>query len=265
MPSAPPKKPKQAKPVKPVELTHKKHGKLRLSREGVMQVAASQHLVSLGVAELVRAVCCFPLFLSRNPETGRLALVALTGLVPGTNLFVADGEWQAIYMPSAIQTYPLHPVAAAKGKPGWTLGIDASSPALSTEAGEPLFDESGEASIRLKQLGSLLEADVSQGPQTSAFCAALDEAQLVKPVALSVIREAGESRRFRGLSTLDELALQALPQERLLEWSRLGYLAPIHALLMSIYQLNGLIQRSNARDPSQKVKQVKLEVEKQAQ
>ena len=245
------------------ELSAKRHGKLRLHHSGVMQVAATQHLVNLGVGEVPRAVSCFPVFLSRSPETGRWQILALTGLEPGQSLFVADGEWQAVYQPVVLQTHPLYPMAKPKGE-GWTVGIDPESPALSEAKGVPLFDDTGQPSIRLQQLTSAIEAHVKQQAQTRDFCAALEEQRLIKPLTLNVLGEDG-GKRFRGLSTIDELALQQLDAALLADWKQRGYLPPIYGLLMSIYQLNLLIQLRNKTDGLPKVQQVKLETEKQPQ
>lgn len=248
--------------AKVAELSHAQHGDLKLDRSAAMQVAATQHLVSLRVSEVVRAVCSLPIFFTRDGETGELVLTALTSFHPGASLFVADGEWQAIYTPAVLQTHPLYLMPAKDGE-GFAVGIDEESPALSTKTGEALYDESGEASIYLKQLTQLLEADLAQAYQTQAFCASLERQQLIKPVALNVVSEDGEPRLLRGLSTIDEVALQALSEEQFQALNASGYLPPIYAMLMSIYQLNLLVQMNNRSDGLSKVKQVKLEMEKQ--
>ena len=65
---------------------------------------------------------------------------------------------------------------------------------------------------------------------------------------------------LKGLHTLDEDKLQSLPAEQLQELSKKGYLAPIYAMLVSIFQLNALIRKHNSIDSLNNVKHVKLEV-----
>ena len=60
---------------------------------------------------------------------------------------------------------------------------------------------------------------------------------------------------------LDEDKLKALTAEQLAELNKNGYLVPMHATLVSVFQVNALIRRHNAAGLSP-VRQVKLEVSK---
>lgn len=70
----------------------------------------------------------------------------------------------------------------------------------------------------------------------------------------------GTMQTLKGLHTLDEDRLQSLQAEQLAELNKKGYLSPIHAMLISIYQLNSLIRKHNEVEQFTKVKQIKLEV-----
>jgi len=72
----------------------------------------------------------------------------------------------------------------------------------------------------------------------------------------------GQTNRIRGLSMIHEDNLQSLPSERLTELRDRGYLAPIYAMLFSVFQLNALIRRNNAAEGTTKIKNINLEVSK---
>jgi len=58
--------------------------------------------------------------------------------------------------------------------------------------------------------------------------------------------------------------MQLLSAEQLAHLNTKGYLAPIHAILLSILQLNSIVKKNNANDELKNIGQVKLETSKQS-
>jgi len=116
-----------------VELHHSTHANLRVRQEAILEIAATQHVFNLRAGEVARAACDLPVFFSRASANGRWAISAVSSLEPGHNLFVSDGQWQALYQPTAMQTFPLFLLKADNEK-GYAVGFDAESSALSLSA-----------------------------------------------------------------------------------------------------------------------------------
>ena len=245
-----------------VELTSNKHGKLKVVDDCAVKFVSRQHLMNLRVSEVAKAVSSFPVFFSKSPHTGRWGLSAVTSFEQGVNLFVENNRWTAGYQPTSMQTYPLFLMRSAADENSYTVGIDEQSEAFSEHRGAALFDGAGKASLYLSRVTALLQADIKNDIQTYQFLQKLEELGLFKAIDIQVHYEGGSVQTLKGLHTLNEDELQSLQGETLAELNKTAYLIPIHATLISIYQLNSLINRHNAGGRATTVKQVKLEVAK---
>ncbi|NNC57949.1 MAG: SapC family protein [Woeseiaceae bacterium] len=243
-----------------VELDSETHRNCRVAENCALQFATAQHMMPIHAAEAGQAVCNFPVFFSRSPNTGRWALSAVTSLEVGRNLFVEDGQWTATYVPTGMQTYPLFLMQSPTEENKYTVGVIGHDNVLSQEAGEALFDGNGNASIYLSQVTKLLEAGIENEVQTRLFAQRLDELDLLKPINVNVHYDDGSIHTNTGLHTINEDKLQAMSPEQLGELNTKGYLLLVHAMLVSIFQLNSLVRKHNQVAGSRPVKQVKLEI-----
>lgn len=240
------------------ELSGELHYNLHVLPDVVIDHLAQQHVMSLSVLEVPQAATAYPIFLSRNEQDGRWGCAAVTSFVPGHNLFIQDKTWQPVYQPNQAKTYPLY--LMHKGE-SFCVGIDPNSPAFSTEAGKALFTSPGEASQHLSQVSQLLQNSVPAIYQTDEFCSYLEANQLLKGIDLQVIDQSGSANKITGLYTIDEDQLKALSHDALYDLSKRGYLAPIYAILMSIFQINALVSRHNLVFDNH-IANVKVEVSK---
>ena len=245
-----------------VEVSTKQHKGLKVRANCSIEVAAKQQIIRLRVVEVGRAATNFPVFFTRGSQDGALVLSALTSFENGHNMFVKDGQWQATYQPSAMQTYPFFLMQSPSDEKNYTIGIDENNPAFSKEEGDSLFDDNGKASMQLSRAKVLLEADIQHDINTYQFAKKLQELALLKGIDLIVQYQDGASQTIAGLITIDEDKLNALSAEQLHGLNQQGYLVQIHALLISIYQLNLLILKQNSRSDLPKVAQLKIEVAK---
>ncbi|MFT5675145.1 MAG: hypothetical protein ACI808_001074 [Paraglaciecola sp.] len=245
-----------------VELNSSKHKGLKVRANCVIEVTAKQQIIRLRAVEAARAAANFPMFFTRGTQDGALVLSAFTSFENGQNMFIKDGQWQATYQPSAMQTYPFFLMESPSDEKSYTIGIDEDNQAFSNEEGELLFDANGKASMQLSRAKVLLEADIQNDINTYQFAKKLQELALLKSIDLVVQYQDGASQTITGLITIDEDKLNALSAEQLHGLNQQGYLVQIHALLISIYQLNMLIQKQNNRSDLPKVAQLKIEVAK---
>lgn len=240
------------------ELDGTRHQHTKVVEHCAMEFAATQHVINLRVVEVSKAVSSFPVFFTRNTATGQWGLSALGAFEPGHNLFVQNNHWQALYTPTGIQTYPLFLMQSPREDNQYTIGIDEQSQAFSQEHGQTLFDGQNKASLYLGQIKTLLAADIKNDIHTRQFSEKLQSLKLIKRIDVLVHYADKQVKTLKGLHTIDESVLQALTAEQLSTLHSLGYLAPIHAMLISIHQLNGLIQKHNAITGNTNVTQVKL-------
>lgn len=245
-----------------VKLTAEHHGDLKVAETCAIDVAKEQHMIGLKVTEVGQAVTNFPVFVTRVTGSSELAVSAITGLELNTNLFVDSGGWNATYTPSGMQTYPFFLMKAPDETGGYTVGIDPHNSAFSKAVGEPLFDEHGNTSLAVTRISAILDEDVKNSIRTYKFTEKLVDLRLLKSISLAVQYRDGNLNTLQGLQTIDEDKLNSLDTNELEVLVKLGYLAPIYAMLISIYQLNSLIARHNLVDKNTPIQKVKIELAK---
>lgn len=245
-----------------VELSGTTHKDFKLDTQAALQIAAKQQTLNLKVSEITQSATNFPVFFMSNVATGNWAISALTSFVPQTNLFLGEEKWLATYLPKAVQTYPFFLINSTKDDKGYSVGIEEGSEALSKEQGEPLFSEENKASIHVSQITSILESELQNTVHTAQFVEQMEKLEMMKAVDMVVYYADGSAQNMTGLHTIDEDKLHALPGEILEELNKKGYLVQIYAMLISLYQINLLIQKNNVIDGFDKIKQVKFETTK---
>jgi len=245
-----------------VELSNTVHKDLKLRESCLAEFAASQQLMRLRVPEVGKAATNFPLFFSRNQQDGSWVLSALGSFEPMQNVFVEQGRWNAIYQPVSLQTYPFYLMQSPKLENSYTIGILETSEAFSKDSGEAIFDSAGRASMHLSKAKNLLEASIKQDIDTYRFMKETESLGLIKPIDLQLVFEDENTQNIAGLCTIDEDKLQSLTAEKMSALNDSGYLIAIHAMLLSIYQLNLLLRKHNERNTHNKITQLKIEVAK---
>jgi hypothetical protein len=242
-------------------LTFDAHGDLKLKAESGVIYARHSHMLPLRVTEVAQATVDFPVLMSRM-SNGEMSLSALTSFDPNQNLFVSDGDWTSSFQPAAMRTYPIFLMKAEDGSREPVLGIDSDSEALSIEEGKALFDKKGKSSLSVKQVKAQLMEDSKNMVHTFQFFDTLIKFDLIRTVDIALHYRNDQTNRIRGLSMIHEDNLQSLSSERLTELRDRGYLAPIYAMLFSVFQLNALIRRHNQTEGTTHIKSINLEVSK---
>jgi len=243
-----------------IELNKETHSKLGVTAKCELRFAETQHVLKIRAAELGKAACSFPVFFNKNPGTGTWMLSAVTSLEQGKNLFVDGDTWTATYKPTCLQTYPLFLMRSSQDDNAYCIGIDEQSDAFSTEGGEPIFDDSGEPSLHLSKVKAMLEANFENDIQTHIFSERLEELGLYRSININVYYANGNVQTITSLYTIDEDRLLELTAEELKDLQSRGYLVPLYAILVSIYQVNLLVRKHNQIEGNTEVIQVKLEV-----
>lgn len=244
------------------ELSNQHHKTMCIAPKAAVRYAAKQHVMNLQASELAHASTCFPVFVSRNTRNGQLSLSALASFVSNRNLFLHNDLWQPVFKPSSLLTYPLYLMQSPTNEQSFTIGFDADSGDITEESGTALFSDDGKATAELMEITKLLNAELTNTQQSMAFLKAMDELDLLKSVDLQVQYQIGQTEVIRGLYTIDEERFQTLSIEQLDQLRKMGYLMPIHALLISLLQVNMLINKHNATEDLPSISAVKIEVSK---
>jgi predicted NAD/FAD-dependent oxidoreductase len=123
-----------------------------------------------------------------------------------------------------------------------------------------LFTADGSPSLFLRKQTALLEADLRNEYLSFQFIQAISGLGLLKELDLQLHYPDGSSQIIKGLATVDEDKLQLLSADTLHQLQQQGYLLVLHAMLLSISQLNKLIQYHNKLPANQTLKSIKLEI-----
>jgi len=168
----------------------------------------------------------------------RVTFVAVQGLRPGNNLFVAaDGRWLGSYLPAVYREYPFHLVEIEDGK--LVFCVDEESEYVGTEQGELFFDEEGKLSEVLSERLNFLKQLDGQRRVTEKIATLLHEAKILQPWDITVKTEAGDEA-LTGLFRINEEALNILDPVIFLQLRSMGALPMIYCQLLSLQNLQRL-------------------------
>ena len=240
---------------KPVPLSRETHRQLRIdAKVDSHAFAAATNSVPLACSEFAAAALEFPIVFALPGADGKAgdangpALpVALLGLRQDENLFVSTrGAWEGGYIPAFIRRYPFL-LAEKPGTSEFTVCIDEAYAGFSATEGESLFGADGADTPVLRQAIEFLNNFQGEFKRTQAFVERLKALDLLIP---RVVRHASRDAPpfvLQGLAVVDEKRLSALDDRQLGELMRTGYLAWIHAHLLSLGNVNGLSRRFESR------------------
>lgn len=205
--------------------------------------AAGDAVATLVVQEMPSAVLAMPVaFIQQEDE---FILVAVQGLQPGQNLYIAeDGRWRAGYIPAAYRAYPF---AVAKTENSeQVLCFDQESNLLSKTDGEPFYGSDGALSDSVKKIADFLGQVVQNKILTTNVCSLLQKYNLIQPWQITLKQESGE-KKLNGLFRIDEQALRKLTAESLKELSDAGALSIAYLQLVSMNHFPRLVEMARAQ------------------
>lgn len=233
--------------IVPVALERHRHKKVRNTTQ--FDYAAKFHIAYVTMHEFARAAATYPIvFLEDKPNDG-FRPVVLMGLQPGENLFVgADGTWNASYIPAMIRRYPF---ALSKGSEEgrFVVCVDEASSLLSDTEGAPMFDEQGEPTQVIENVKRYLAELQQMDRMTLEFSRFLQSQNLLTPLNMRV-NAASQARNITGCYVINEERLNSFSDTLFLELRAKGYLPAMYAHLMSLPQIERLVQLGKERLPA---------------
>lgn len=231
--------------MNPVQINNIDHADLRVSPRAGAEFgdAANQALVfPAEFEELQREFA----IVFRRREAG-IQAYALLGLDRDENLFLWDGRWTSHYVPATHRRGPFSigvARAAADGTPGEPMiHVDMDDARVGQEDGLPLFLEHGGNAPYLDHISGVLRLLYQEMERAPAFYAALDEAELLTPVTLTI--DVSEEQRYTvpDVLVVDAERLAALGGDPLERLHRSGMLRLATLALASLGNVQQLIRR----------------------
>lgn len=234
-----------------VPVNKARHAATRIKQIEGFGFASQFHIASVMVHEFARASAIYPVVFLEDKAADEFRPVALMGLEQGENLFVdAQGKWASSYVPAIIRRYPF--ALASTGQEGqFTVCIDEGSELVNQTDGVALFDENGEPSSAIENvkryLGELQQMDTF----TRAFSKYFAEHNLFTPLNMRV-RQGEQARNITGCYVVNEERLNNLSNDRFLEMREKRYLPAVYAHLVSLAQIERLMQLKEERGAKDK-------------
>ena len=226
---------------KPVLLNREAHKAQKIALSSSFAFAKKANSLYLAGVEFAEACKEYPIVFTY--VAGRkIVPVAMLGLREGENLFVsAKGAWSAKYVPAFVRRYPF----VLSELPGQQMAvcIDEGYAGLNEKEGEALFDSHGNNTPFLQTALDFLNRYQVEYLRTDRFCQRLHELGLLTAMNAKADLFDGTSHSVNGLMVVDERKLQQLTDKQALEVFRAGELSWIYAHLVSLPNLNLLVDK----------------------
>lgn len=216
-----------------------KHRHLRVGEVTRYDFAAKTNAVPLTAVEFFEAAREYPIVFAGPPEAKMPAV--LLGLRNSENLFIGpEGRWESRYLPAFVRRYPF---VLAPAQDQLLVCIDESHPVVGVAEGHALFTQEGEPTPFLQNAIQFMRQFQGELEQTRLFIVRLGELGLLQEVSAKADLKAGGSYQLGGFSVVDEARFRALDKDTVDELFRKGWLSLIDAHLLSLGNLNRLIER----------------------
>jgi hypothetical protein len=232
-----------------VVLNHHIHRDVRIAATRPTRENAEVNAVSVIPREFARLLTYYPIFFTKNPETGRFEPSALLGFESRENLFFVQGRWDAAYVPAQIQRQPFSLMTRRTEEsqgdpPTLDVAIDLSQ-TVQTQEGQRLFLEDGKPTKFLQDMTTMLSALVAGTKEAYAFTGRLAELNLIEPVQINIEFVNGSQTKLEGLYWIAAPALRALPAAQLEELRDREFLEWMYFQMASLSQVTELVARKN--------------------
>jgi hypothetical protein len=226
---------------RPVLLNRETHRHRKIATSSSFAFAAKANSLYVAGVEFTEACKEYPIVFT-EVGGGKIAPVIVLGLRERENLFVqSDGRWDAHYIPAFVRRYPF----VLAELPGKQMGvcIDEGYAGLGDKEGEALFDEKGGATPFLQNALDFLNRYQVEYLRTERMCERLKSMGLLMQMNAKADLFDGTSFTVNGLMIVDERKLLQLSDAQALEVFKSGELSWIYAHLVSLSNLNRLVDK----------------------
>ncbi len=225
------------------------HSGLKLKANNSFGFARETHIAGIMANEFYRAASTYPIVFIDDAGKDSFLPVVLLGLQPQENLFVdGEGRWEAAYIPAILRRYPFA-LAKTTEEGQFTVCIDEGSGFFSEDEGQALFGEDGQPGEVLEKVKGYLSQLKQMEQLTIRFTETLKEHNLLAPLNMRVRRESAV-QNITGAYAVNDDRLGNLSEATFLEFRKKGFLPLIYSHLVSITQIERLVQLREKRNPA---------------
>ena len=229
--------------IDPVPLNPVAHKDLKLGAFKDFTFAEKTNSSPIVVIEFIESAKEYPIVFIKLQD-GTFTPCTLNGLKDAQNLYLDNAEqWDARYIPAYVRRYPFiisEPLASGQQ----AVLVDLGSDRVQKKSGDALFNKDGTESAVLDSVKTFLIQHYAQAKFTTEFSAWLaKEGLLTEMSAKFELATSGENFLFEHLYVVDEKKLSELPQEKVIELFKSGWLSWIYAHLMSLSNMSQLVDR----------------------
>ncbi len=243
-----------------VPVNKEAHKNLTIASKRDLSHVAKQHLVPVHAREYSQAATSYPIVLVKDPDSPRYRSIAMLGLESGENLYYSKDKWNAVYVPLSITQVPFALGLDPEKENTLTTCLDLDSEFVGEDKENAIFDAEGNETEFFKNVQESLGRVYDNEVLTEKFIKELVDNDLLLELELNINLSTGENKKLVGLFGIDEKKLQALPDDKVLDFHKRGLFIPIHAMLGSTGQVNRLAQLRNLSDAPVKVAGVQFAV-----
>lgn len=234
----------------PIVIDRNTHRELKLKfQPNGFDYAAKTNSVPVTTGEFGIACLEYPIVFLTDENNGGLP-VALTGMRDDENVFVnKDGKWDASYVPVFVRRYPFI-LQESNTKGQFNVLLDSEADGFDAADGQRLFNEDGSNATMLDNVLEMLNQYSASTEHTMGFVKQLRKLDLLTPRSINAKTAQGGVFQLNGFSVIDEAKLNDLNDADLLSLTRNGYLASIYAHLISLNNIQKLLNRLERMTPS---------------
>ena len=229
----------------PVPLDGAQHRQLRLKLP-ITDWSPADKLNAIFVATAEFSDVCreYPIVFVRAGKDGdgreQVAPIAVLGLQPEQNLYLAGGHWRAGYIPAVLRSYPfcIGRVDAER----FAICVDMSWPGVGPGEGQALFEADGQPAPLLQEMRKHFERLEGEIQRTRLTCARLLELDLLRDMRFDASLSDGRKHSVDGFLTVDAAKVQELPNNLVGELHRNGILGLIQLHWVSLGNMRRLVE-----------------------
>lgn len=198
---------------------------------------------NVSVTELATLNHEYPIFITKNPHTGKFLFSAILGIHSGQNLYIQEGKWKANYLPLDVLRKPFQAMLEKEDSfSGGRIAIDVSSPVIGTQKGELLFDDEGKPTAYLQRIQDTFGQLMGSIKATEDVLDGLYKHDLLEAVTLEFDLGNGNVEKMNGLYAINKKVLSSLTGVALEECHKAGLLEVCHLVMSSGAHVQKLIQ-----------------------
>lgn len=216
----------------PLALSLDRHQNAGIRPREDFSFARNTNSVPLNVVEFAEAAKYYPIAFSQNNP---VMPVAILGLEQNNYFVDEEGKWRKdIYIPAYVRKYPFVFTELAE-EDKLVLCVDESAPHFVQEATgqDNAFYKDGAATDYTNNVLEFCRAFQQEYVVTRRFCQILEEADLLMPNQSNVELNSGRKLQLGGFQLINQEKFLSLPDDKILELHRQGWLPLIHYAFMA--------------------------------